>query len=127
MEIIKVISIAIVGVVSIQLLKETKSPIAAWVSIAVGIIIIIFAMSILEPLIYEFNYIADKTNINQSLYSLLLKIIGVGYLVEYTTSLCEELQCVDIAKNVSFAGKIIIFALSMPIIKNVFNLIIEIL
>lgn len=127
MEIFKVLVIAIIGAVSIQILKETNSPIATWLSISIGIIILVVAINLLEPVLYEINYIVDKTNIDQNMFAILLKIIGVGYLVEYVTSLCVDLNCKSIADKVSFAGKVIIFSMSLPVIKQVFNLILEIL
>ncbi|MDE5654459.1 MAG: hypothetical protein K2I46_02505, partial [Clostridia bacterium] len=116
-----------VGCVCTLLLKNTQSQYAMLSSLATGIIILIIALSSFSKVILSFQAIIDKTGVNSSLFSSLLKIIGIGYITEYSQSICEDLECASIGKKVSFAGKISIFLLALPIIENLINTVTEIL
>ncbi|MDE6472411.1 MAG: hypothetical protein K2L52_05235 [Clostridia bacterium] len=127
MDVFKIVGIAIVGCVCTLLLKNTQSQYAMLSSLATGIIILIIALSSFSKVILSFQAIIDKTGVNSSLFSSLLKIIGIGYITEYSQSICEDLECASIGKKVSFAGKISIFLLALPIIENLINTVTEIL
>ena len=127
MDIFKIVGIAIVGCVCTLLLKNTQSQYAMLSSLATGIIILIIALSSFSKVILSFQAIIDKTGVNSSLFSTLLKIIGIGYITEYSQSVCADLDCASIGKKVSFAGKIAIFLLALPIIENLINTVTEIL
>ena len=127
MDIFKIVGIAIVGCVCTLLLKNTQSQYAMLSSLATGIIILIIALSSFSKVILSFQAIIDKTGVNSGLFSSLLKIFGIGYFTEYSQSVCDDLECASIGKKVSFAGKIAIFLLALPIIENLINTITEIL
>lgn len=127
MDVFKIVGIAIVGCVCTLLLKNTQSQYAMLSSLATGIIILIIALSSFSKVILSFQAIIDKTGVNSSLFSSLLKIIGIGYITEYSKSVCDDLECASIGKKVSFAGKIAIFLLALPIIENLINTVTEIL
>ena len=127
MDVFKIVGIAIVGCVCTLLLKNTQSQYAMLSSLATGIIILIIALSSFSKVILSFQAIIDKTGVNSSLFSSLLKIIGIGYITEYSQSVCDDFECASIGKKVSFAGKIAIFLLALPIIENLINTVTEIL
>ena len=127
MDIFKIIGIAIIGCVCSLVLKNTQSQYAALSILSTGIIVLIIALSSFSKVIISFQSIIDKTGVNSQVFSGLLKIIGIGYLTEYSQSVCDDLGCGSIGKKVSFAGKIAIFLLALPIIENLINVIVEIL
>ena len=126
-DVFKIVGIAIVGCVCSMILKNTQSQYAMLSTLATGIIILIIALASFSKVILSFQAIIDKTGVNSALFSTLLKIIGIGYITEYSQSVCEDMQCGSIGKKVSFAGKIAIFLLALPIIENLINTITEIL
>ena len=127
MDVFKIVGIAIVGCVCTLLLKNTQSQYAMLSSLATGIIILIIALSSFSKVILSFQAIIDKTGVNSSLFSSLLKIIGIGYITEYSQSVCDDLECASIGKKVSFAGKIAIFLLALSIKEHLINSVTEIL
>ena len=66
----------------------------------------------------------DKTGVDNALFALLIKIIGVGYLTEYSVSLCNDFDCASIGKKLAFAGKIVIFLMALPVVKTLIDLVI---
>lgn len=115
MDIFKIVGIAIVGAVCTLVLKNTQSQYATLATLATGIIILIIALTSFAKVIISFQSIMDKTGVNNAIFSSLLKIIGIGYVTEYSQSVCDDLGCGSIGKKVGFAGKIAIFLLALPL------------
>ena len=57
----------------------------------------------------------------------VLKIVGVGYITEFANSICVDSGNSSIGDKILIAGKIIILTLSLPILTNLLNIIIELL
>ena len=118
MDIVKVIGIGLIGAIAALLLRNARSEYAPMAVIAAGIVILIITLSALSDVIVAFEEIVDKTGLDRSLFSSLLKIIGIGYLTEYSVSLCNDLDCASIGKKISLAGKITIFLTALPIVMS---------
>ena len=106
------------GAVTALILKHTRSEYAPMAVIAAGVVILMITLSALTDVIVAFEEIVDKTNLSRELFSSLLKIIGIGYLTEYSVSICNDLECVSIGKKIALAGKITIFLTALPIIMS---------
>lgn len=127
MELIKVLILGIVLSVITVLLKQIK-PEYSLICIIVGsIILIAYILSSVTQIFEYFSQIVDKTGIDKNMFSTLLKIIGVGYLIEFSAGVCIDSGNSSIADKIVLAGKILIFTLSMPIITSLFNLVLELL
>ena len=127
MEILKVLILGIILSVITVLLKQIK-PEYSLICIIVGsIILIAYILSGISIIFDYFSVIVEKTGIDNVMFTTLLKIIGVGYLIEFTAGICVDSGNNSIADKVVLAGKILIFILSMPIITNLFNLILELI
>ena len=50
--------------------------------------------------------------------TIILKVIGISYVVEFAASVCKDSGESAIASKVEFAGKCIILVLGMTIIGN---------
>lgn len=127
MDIFKVIGIGIVGAIMTLMLKTIKSDLSVLATLATGIVIVIITLTYLGDVIVAFNQIVDKTGLNGKLFSLLLKIVGIGYLTEYSAGMCEDMGSGSIGKKIQFAGKICIFLMALPIVTALINTIANLL
>ena len=126
-ELLKVLILGIILSVITVLLKQIK-PEYSLICIIVGsIILIAYILSGITTIFDYFSKIVDKTGIDEALFSTLLKIIGVGYLIEFSAGVCVDSGNGSIADKIILAGKILIFTLSMPIITNLFNLVLDLI
>lgn len=119
MSIIKVIGIAILGMVCAGLLKEIKPSLASFAGVITGVVILFTLTPELNQLILEFKKIAEIAKVDSTLLVTIIKIIGIGYLTEFTASITEDYGVGSIGKKVLLAGKILIMLLAIPIISNV--------
>lgn len=115
--IFKLIGIALTGVLVITLLKTAKPEFAVFASIATGVVMVAIMLSSLTDVVIAFDDIVQKSGVNDEVFAIVLKIIGIGYLTEYSSSVATDAGCVSIAQKLQFGGKIIIFLMSISIVK----------
>lgn len=123
MDIFRIIGVGIVGAICALVLKNTQSQYAVMATLATGVIILIVTLQSLGSVLVAFREIMDRTGVDATIFGILLKIIGVGYLTEYTSGLCADLECASIGKKIAFAGKIATFLLALPIVKALIELV----
>ena len=87
-------------------------------SIVAGIMILFFSISKLEIIIDLLKNLSNKIDINLSFFSILLKITGIAYLSEFACNICKDAGETAIASKVELAGRVLIIALSIPIIST---------
>ena len=127
MDILKVIGIGLLGTIIVSLLKTAKGELAVFATIAVGAVILITVVSSLSDVIEVFNEIVTKTGLDYEMFGGVLKIIGIGYLVEYSAGICSDAGCDSIAIKINMAGKVAVLVMALPIIRKVIDLVVEII
>ncbi|MBO5713716.1 MAG: hypothetical protein J6R88_05940 [Clostridia bacterium] len=115
MEILKIVVIAVVGLIIYVYLKSLNSELSALTLIATGVILLIFIVDYLTKAISLFSELSYGLNINVNVFKIVLKIIIISYVVEFTESLCVDLGATGIGAKVSLSGKLIILVTASPI------------
>ena len=124
---LKIIAIGVIGAIISITIKTVNKEFSKFIVIATGILILIIIVNSLGDVIVAFNSITKVTKLDLSLFTGLLKIVGIGYFTEYSANICEDLECKSIANKIQLAGKITIFLMSLPILKSLLSVIIKIL
>ena len=57
-------------------------------------------------------------NLKGDFIEVLLKMTGIAILTEYAVSLCKDTGETAIASKIDFGGKIVLIALSIPVISS---------
>ena len=127
MEVIKIIGIAFIALIIVVILKQYRPEFAIYVSLLAGAIILILVIDKLTGIINLLQSIANKTNINSNYLGLLLKITGIAFLTEFAVSICKDAGEGAIASKIEIGSKIIIIAMSIPIISSLLEIILKIL
>lgn len=84
---------------------------------------VITMLSALRDVIIAFDSIVEKSGIDDKVFSAVLKIIGIGYLTEYSSSLANDAGCPSIAQKLQFGGKIVIFLMSISIVTSLIDVV----
>lgn len=126
-EIIKIIGIGLIALVIAIILKQYRPEYAIYVSIVAGILILFLVMQKLSGIINLLKSISDKTYINKQFLGILLKITGIAIITEFAVSICADAGEKAIASKIEIGSKVVIIAMSIPIISSLLELIIEIL
>ena len=127
MDIIKIIGIALIGLIIIILLKQYRPEFAIYISLLIGVLILLLVMDELTGIINLLQTFASKASINSDFIALLIKITGIAFLSEFAVSICKDSGEAAIASKIEIGSKVIIITMSIPIITSLLELIIEIL
>ncbi|MBO4472511.1 MAG: hypothetical protein J5765_01745 [Clostridia bacterium] len=123
MQIVRVIGVGLIGALVAGLLREEKSELYIFAVIACGALILIILLSSLTEVISEFGMLIGQSGVDESLFAGVLKIIGIGYITEYASSVCSDYGMSSIGNKLQLAGKVAIFFMTMPILSNLVGVI----
>ena len=125
--IIKIIGIGLVALIIIIILKQYKPEFAIYISLLAGVLIIFLVIEQLTQIISLLQSLATKASINSTFLAILLKITGIAFLAEFAVSVCKDAGEGAIASKIEIGSKIIIIAMSIPIISSLLEIILKIL
>ena len=115
------IKIAVIGVAAAVLaawVKTVKAEYALWIILAAGIFFGISVLSKLEVVIAELKYLQGYFANYGSYLRILIKIIGITYLSEFSSDLCKDAGAATLASQIELFGKLSILVLCMPILTS---------
>lgn len=121
MDILKIAAIGIITAFCALLLKENKSEAAMLVTIAGGCLILLSVIDYFVNIVAVVQAIADKSKIPSSLMLIILKVVGIGYITDFSAGVVEDAGQKSLAEKIVLAGKIIIMIISLPIITMLFD------
>ena len=126
-DVIRIIGIGLLALIIIVILKQYKPEFAIYVSMIAGVLILVLSIQKLTGIINLLQSLANKTYVNKSFLSILLKITGIAFITEFAVSICSDAGEKAIASKIEIGSKVIIIAMSIPIITSLLELVIEIL
>ena len=116
MEVVKIVMLGMTGVVLALFLKETKPEYSLYLSLAVGICIFTFMAQKLSYLLDSVLKIQEYVPVDTKYLTILLKMIGAAYIGQFSASICKDAGYQAIGCQIEMFGKLMILALSMPIV-----------
>lgn len=127
MDIVKIVSFALVALFIVSFIKNDKKDVAILLSIVTGIVIFIFLISKLSIIVNFLQSLSSKANIDVVYLDTVFKILGIAYLSSFCAEICKDAGESSIAAKVEFAGKILILTLAIPILMAVLQTILKIM
>lgn len=124
---VKIVTAALVCSIIIIYLKSINSALAMLATIGAGIILIFFVLNYVLDAFKFINNIIELSGLDKEYYLIIFKITAIGYLVEFGADTITDFGLKSVADKLIFAGKIIIFATSLPVIYAIINLLVGIL
>lgn len=127
MDVIKIIGIGIISLILIIITKQYKPEFTIYISLIAGILILTLIIDKLTNIVQLLQSISSKASINNNFLGILLKITGIAFLTEFAVSICKDSGESAIASKIEIGSKIIIISISIPIISNLLEIVIDIL
>ncbi|MGL5084441.1 MAG: stage III sporulation protein AD [Clostridium sp.] len=127
MEIFRVVAFAFIALSIFMLFKDRRNDLSVLIAVSAGIIIFLFMVGQLNDVILFLRSIADKAKIDTVYIGIVFKILAIAYLTSFCSEICKDAGASSIATKVEFSGKILILALSIPILMAVLDSILQIL
>ena len=123
----KVVGIALITCIACIVVKPVRADFAVFISIVGGVIILFYVISYLSGVFDIFGTVFQISGTNPSIYNIIFKIIGIGYLTEFTASICNDTGNTSLGDKVLLGGKIIILVIALPIVRSILEIVMELL
>ena len=123
MGIVQVISIGIIATILSLAVGEHNITWRFYIRFATALILMFFIISQLAGVFATATNLGSRANVNGEYLSIVFKIIGISYISEFGAQLCKDAGESSIASKIEFAGKVMILAISAPVILALVDLI----
>ena len=123
MEILKIAAVALTGVILASVMKTVNKEITIYIILAT---VIILFLSIIDKLWEAFRFlegIYDNVTYGRSFFPVIIKVLAVAYITDFTAQLCRDSGENAIGSKVELEGKVMIFYLAMPDLSAILELI----
>ncbi|MGL4796827.1 MAG: stage III sporulation protein AD [Paraclostridium sp.] len=126
-DVMKLVGLAITSTILCMIIKKDRPEMAMFIGILTGIMILFSVTYKLNFIIENINDLAHKANIPTMYISLIIKLIGIAYLMEFAIQICKDCGEGNIASKLEFGGKIIVMTMSFPILVSIIDMILNII
>lgn len=121
MNILSICILSVVAVIMIVTLHPKNGEIALMLTISCSVIILVSVLSQVSAVMDTINNIIAVSDISTSYVAILLKVIGICLITEFTVNTCKDAGSQALANNVSLAGKIMVTITSLPLYADILN------
>lgn len=126
-DVMKLVGVAIISTILCMVIKKDRPEMAMFIGVLTGIMILLSVTYKLNFIIDSINDLAHKANIPAMYISLIIKLIGIAYLMEFAIQICKDCGEGNIASKLEFGGKIIVMTMSFPILVSIIDMILNII
>lgn len=114
-----VMTIGVLGIASALLaveLKGLKGEYGVYLVAAVGLVIFFYGVTKLKTVIETIRQVQAYIRLNRMYLEALLKMIGITYIVEFSSGICKDAGYGSLGSQIEIFGKLSVLAVSMPIL-----------
>ena len=116
MDILKVAAVGISAVFLSAAVKKDSPHFSLLIGLAAGVIIIFMIAEPVREVFYTLKKLSEESGVNSAYIAIVLKVIGIAYISEFAAELSQDAGEASIGVKIELAGKILIMAVSAPIL-----------
>ncbi len=115
-ELVKVAFLGIAGVLLAIQFRGSKPEYATYMGLAVSIIVFFFSIRQGETVTAQFSRIREYLNGAEGYLSILLKVIGITYICDFSADICRDAGYQAVAGQIEVLGKLTVMFAGLPIL-----------
>lgn len=124
---LKVLGVGICTLIVGLIIKQYKPEFLILVNVCGGLIIFMLVIDGAKKIIDELVGMDSMIGVNIDIIKPVFKVVGIGYITEFTSDLAEDCGNKSIANKVVLGGKVAICLLAMPILKTLIDTILSLI
>lgn len=113
------IRVALIGITAVftgLLLKKINPEISLLIGITAALFIFLISVEKLSQVVDMILRLQSYIRIDTAYISILLKMVGITYIAEFSSSLCKDAGYGTVAHQIELVGKLMILTVSMPVL-----------
>ena len=115
---IQIALFAIAGMMLAVFVGNMRREIGIWIALVTGVIVFFYAIRKFEYMVDMFRTMTEYTGIKEEYIAVVLKMIGIAYISEFTATLCKDAGQHAISCQVDFFGKMSMVVVSLPVLQT---------
>lgn len=116
MNMVQIGMIGVLGALLAIQFKGGKTEYGIYTSVAVSIVLFLCIVDRLEIFVRTIDEISRYISVDTGYLSTMLKMIGITYISEFSSSICKDTGYQTIAVQIEVFSKLTILAMGMPIL-----------
>ena len=116
MDIAKIVIAGVLAAVLSSMIKKDSPVFSVMIGMITAALVFLAVTPSLSTLINLLSRLGGQVSTTQPYILTIVKIIGIAYLAEFGTQLCLDAGESAIAGKIELAGKVLIMAVSAPVI-----------
>lgn len=114
---LKIAIAGIVGVLFAVQMRSVRPEYAVYIGMVTCVILFYYGVTRLSIVVDTINSIQNYVTISDIYVKMLLKIIGVTYIAEFSSAICRDAGYQAVAGQIEVFSKLVILAVSMPVLQ----------
>lgn len=123
MGVFAIAGVAMIAAVLSLMLKKYSPEFALFVSITSGLFILATILAKSVPVFEHLWALLEKTGASREYVKILLKALGVCFLVQFTADSCNDAGQSALANKVELAGKVAVVVLALPLFEEILKVV----
>lgn len=115
-EMIKIGMFGIVGVLLAMQFKAQKPEYSLYIGFALSILVFGYVVRQIEAVMGQLDFIREHLGGAQSYLSILLKVIGITYICEFSAGICKDAGFSSVSDQIEILGKLSVMFAGLPIL-----------
>ncbi len=124
MEMAKIFGVGMIGTLLCIVLQKQNPQFAIVTAFLTGILILSWIFTPLSNLLHQLRDMAAQAGVEDRYFAIILKVIGIAYLAQFGAQLCTDAGEGAVAAKIELAGKVLIMAVSAPILAELLQVIV---
>lgn len=116
MSFFKIICGVVLGVLLAIKLKGIGSPLWVYLSLTLSVFVLFYILNRLSFVMDFLDGVMGDIGLESGYFEILIKIVGISYLCEFTSNICRESGFLSVASQIEIGGKLTMMVMSMPIL-----------
>ena len=113
---IRVSFVGIAGVLLAVQFRSQKPEYGVYIGLGIGILIFAFCLRQVEAVLLQFERIRNYLGEAESYLSILLRVIGITYICEFSAGICKDAGYQSVAGQIEILGKLAVMFAGLPIL-----------
>ena len=127
MNITAIAAFAVVAAVLAVMLRQYKPENSIILSVAAGVLLLMFVVSAAAPIVDKINEIMDKSAAVSQYGGVLIKALGICLISQMACDACTDAGEVSLASKAELAGKIAMVLVALPLFDDILDVVIKLL
>ncbi|SES87178.1 stage III sporulation AC/AD family protein [[Clostridium] polysaccharolyticum] len=118
---VKIALLGLIAAIAAVQFKGRRPEYGLYISISACLIIFAMGVTKIKSIMAIVDKLEGYISISPTFIAILLKMIGITYIAEFSASLCKDAGHDALSNQISIVGKLTILSMSMPIILSLLD------